>query len=121
VATPVSDTSGNFTVAGVEPGIYNVRVKQAQSISVEAAGVIFPGLGPQVPVTRNFGTLPTGDTNNDDQVDIVDFSLLRAAFSLSGQTCGTANPPVVPCADYDASGVVDIVDFSLLRRMPVVW
>jgi hypothetical protein len=78
---------------------------------VKKASVAFLA-GATVPVA--FGLLPTGDTDNNNQVDIVDFSLLRAVFSTV-VSCATANPPRPNCADYDASGLVDIVDFSLLR------
>jgi DNA-binding beta-propeller fold protein YncE len=119
VATPVADNGGNFTVNGVPSGTFNVQVKQAQSLSVQASGVAFGsiptgGLGPLDTVNRSFGTLPTGDSDNNNLIDIVDFSLLRAVFG-NAATCGTANPPATTCADYDASGFVDIVDFSLLR------
>jgi CSLREA domain-containing protein len=111
VATPLADPSGNFTVSNVPPGTYNVRVKHAESLSRQASGITFPS---GIPVGHNFGLLPTGDSDNNDQIDIVDFSLLRSVFG-STQNCGMSNPSVVPCADYDASGMVDIVDFSLLR------
>jgi hypothetical protein len=109
--TAVPDASGNFTVNNVPPGTYHVRVKPAQSLSRQANGVNFPA---GIPVGHNFGQLPTGDTDNNDLIDIVDFSLLRSVFG-SSITCGVSNPSMVPCADYNGDGQVDIVDFSLLR------
>jgi len=35
-------------------------------------------------VSRSFGTLLTGDGDNNDLVDIADFSLLRSNFGRTG-------------------------------------
>src|SRR4029077_8188641 len=71
-------------------------------------------LSPLVTVPYDFGVLPAGDADNNDLVDIVDFSLLRAVFGAA-TTCGTAASAPIPCADFDANGLVDIVDFSMWR------
>jgi len=111
-AVVLSSNTGSFTVDNIPAGTYDVRVKHAQSLSSQITGVtLTAGASP----THNFGQLATGDADNSDQVDILDFSLLRAAFGQGNQTCGTSNPSQVPCADLDATGLVDIVDFSLLR------
>jgi len=109
VAFPILDNMGNFTVEGVLPGTYTVRVKHAESLSVEVLA-----LDLSAPLTYDFGLLPMGDGDNNDQVDIIDFSVLRAAFGRT-VSCGVGPSATVPCADFDGSGFVDIVDFSLLR------
>jgi hypothetical protein len=110
-ATPTTDAMGVFRVEQVAPGRYDVRVKHALAVSQQANGVsIIAGQASQV----DFGTLLTGNANSDDQIDIVDFSLLRSVFGTP-QSCGTAIPNPLPCADLDGSGQVDILDFSLLR------
>ena len=48
--------------------------------------------------------------NNDNLVDITDFSLLRATF---GKGCG--DPGYDGRADFTGDCLVDITDFSLLR------
>jgi hypothetical protein len=102
---------GSFVLAGAPVGVYQVRVKQAQAISRQSSSVTFTmGLTQSV----SFGQLSTGDVDNNDIVDVVDFSLLRASFAQS-TTCAAQLPPAVPCADLDASTLVDVVDFSLLR------
>jgi hypothetical protein len=111
VATPAADDDGRFTVANAPAGTYHVRVKHAQSLSSQAQAVVI-SMGGSASV--DFGTLRTGDADQNDQVDIVDFSLLRASFSTL-TSCALANPSQATCADFDASGQVDIVDFSLLR------
>lgn len=52
----------------------------------------------------DFGTLLAGDCNDDNLVDIVDFSIFRSYF-------GTSNA----VADLSGDGIVDIVDFSIFR------
>jgi hypothetical protein len=85
---------------------------EAPAIEFSSLGL---GLGPFNTVNHSFGMLPTGASDNNDLVDIVDFSQFRSVFGQINQTCGTGNPVVSPCANYDASGPVDIVDLSLLR------
>jgi hypothetical protein len=111
VRTATTDPQGIFTVDNVPAGPADVRVKQAQTLGRRVNGLSFPA---GIPVGVDFGPLPPGDSDNNNLVDIVDFSLLRAVFGTS-QTCGTAIPTPSPCADFDGSGLVDIVDFSLLR------
>jgi photosystem II stability/assembly factor-like uncharacterized protein len=109
-----TENTGTFTIYGFPDGVYDVRVKQAQSLSKSASQLTWPSSGGAATVARVFGMLSTGDVDNNNAVDIVDFSLMRASFSTS-ISCGVANPAATSCADLDASGFVDIVDFSLLR------
>jgi hypothetical protein len=111
LATAATSPGGSFNVLVPTPATYNVRVKHRLALSQQWNGITFPA---GIPVGLNFGLLLTGDSNGDDQIDIVDFSLLRSAFG-TGQSCGLAVPNPLPCADFDGSGQVDIVDFSLLR------
>jgi hypothetical protein len=106
-----TDTSGNFTLSGIPSGTYHVRIKDPLALS-RLVKNLFVSNG----ATSQFGsqTVPVGDSDNNDQIDIVDFSLLRSVFGTS-PTCGTALPVPGNCADYDGSGQIDIVDFSLLR------
>jgi hypothetical protein len=110
--TVTTDSSGHFTLDNVPTGSADVWVKHAQALARRVNQVSFP---PGLSATVDFGLLPTGDSDNNNLVDIVDFSVLRSLFGLGSQTCGTAVPNPLPCADFDGSGQVDIVDFSLLR------
>jgi hypothetical protein len=96
----------------VPAGTYDVRVKHRLALSRQVNSVHFEA---GIPVGLDFTLLLTGDSDGNNQIDIVDFSLLRAAFGLTNQTCGSAPSSSLPCADFDANGQVDIVDFSLLR------
>src|SRR5262249_39440782 len=59
---------------------------------------------------RGSGAQPAGDLNNDNCVDITDFSTLRSSF---GWTCG--EPAYNANADYDNDCISEVTDFSLLR------
>lgn len=58
----------------------------------------------------NLGTFIQGDLNGDDGVNIIDFSLINAAF---GSTEGEAN--YNPLADLNCDGGVNIIDVSVLN------
>ncbi len=105
--TTPTDTSGNFTVASLTPATYDVNVKFAQALSKRAPNqTLVAGDN----ASHDFGVLAIGDVNNDDSVDIVDFSILRTTFGLCAGQSGYD-----PRADLNADTCVDIVDFSLLR------
>jgi hypothetical protein len=118
MTSTVADSTGAFVVDSIPGGVFDVRVKAAQNLARQVNGVIFPvatANGEAAAVVEvSLGILLAGDTDNNDVVDVVDFSLLRAAFGTT-TVCAGANPLTVPCADFDASGNIDVVDFSLLR------
>ena len=105
VATPTTDENAHFTISGVAPGTYDVEVKNSHTLGLMQPNVtINSGVN-----TLTLGTLLEGDANNDNQVNITDFSILAAAFQTSaGQSSYD------PRADFDNSGQVNITDFSLL-------
>jgi len=105
----ISDQFGVFELNDVPDGPLTVRMKYAQAITVQATDGNLWGMP-----TYDFGLLPLGDVNGDDQVDVVDFSLLRFTFG-NMTSCATPASLSLPCADLDANGQTDIVDFSLLR------
>jgi hypothetical protein len=103
----------------VEPRAYHIQVKHGLALSGKLANLTRPIESANL---YDFGSLQTGDPDGSNQIDIVDFSLLRAAFG-SPTGCGVAVPNPAPCADYDGTGQVDIVGFSFFRsnfgRRPV--
>jgi hypothetical protein len=50
-----------------------------------------------------------GDTNDDNQVTLADFSILAGSFNLSSDMMGYD-----PRADLNGDGAVTLTDFSLL-------
>lgn len=102
-ATPydvTTDQFGQFTINGVPTGIYTITVKNRHTLSNRKLNVNLVA-GPNV---VGMGVLREGDANDDDIVDITDFSILRTVF-------GSADSR----ADFNQDGIVDILDFSLLR------
>jgi hypothetical protein len=57
----------------------------------------------------NVGVLLEGDTNDDNCVTILVFSILASTFGLE-----TGDPDFDPRADFNQDGFVTILDFSLL-------
>ncbi len=97
-----SDAEGKFTLSPSAGGEWRVAAKERRTLSAVRTGT--PG-GAVV----NFGALRAGDANNDDQVTILDFSVLATTFGKAAGTVGYDDR-----ADFNGDGQVTIVDFSLL-------
>jgi len=95
-----TDALGRFTLFGLTPGVYEIQVKNHHTLANALSGTVLAA-GENA---LFLGLLREGDVNDDDIVDITDFSVLRGVFSTTD-----------PRADFNQDGVVDIVDFSLLR------
>jgi len=104
--TQTTDTSGRlwFLPSLPMPSAVNVAVKNSHALGSMALNVPYPwGVD-----CLGMPTLLEGDANNNDQVSITDFSILRTAY---GQTC----PACDARSDFNEDGQVSITDFSLLR------
>ncbi len=96
----MTDQRGNFGLSGLTPGTYNITVKNRHTLRNQKSGVtLVVGVN-----TVNFGTLLEGDANDDNYVNISDFSLLRLGFA----------PRYDERVDFNQDGIVNISDFSLL-------
>ncbi|MBK8027336.1 MAG: S8 family serine peptidase [Chloroflexi bacterium] len=95
------DSSGAFAIGAITPGTYHIWVKHNNTLSssVANANLVLGSNAIAVPQLRG------GDANNDNFVNIQDFSMLAATF-------GTTN--VDAPADFSGDGVVNITDFSIL-------
>jgi hypothetical protein len=93
-----------YTVAGIDPGTYSVRIKGQSSLAVVHTVTITAGT-----TTLTTSLLREGDADNSNVVNIADFSILAAAF---GKALGQAGYDVR--ADFNRDGVVNITDFALL-------
>lgn len=100
----VLDAGGAFLVSGITPGTYRVRVKHPQQLS-NAINLTFPLASPPA----DFGTLHTGDANNDNAITIADFSILAATFGKASADAGYDAR-----ADFNGDNAVTIADFALL-------
>ncbi|MDZ4769658.1 MAG: dockerin type I domain-containing protein [Chloroflexota bacterium] len=95
---------GSVTAPFIPPGTYRARAKGEHTLAI-AVEVVLTGANQ----TIEAGTLREGDANNDNSVNINDFSILAASFGKSSGIDGFD-----PRADFNMDGTVNISDFSLL-------
>jgi tungstate transport system substrate-binding protein len=100
--------SGGYAMAqctGVIPGNYDITSVSEHTLLNVKRNVIILATSNMV----NMETLPEGNANNDDRVNILDFGLLVVSYGRSkGQSGYNA------MADYDRNDNVNIFDFGLL-------
>jgi hypothetical protein len=101
-----TDAYGNFTIEDIAVGTYDIGVKNWTSLSKMAYGKNFTAGN----ITAiDFGLLAEGDTDNDDQVKVADFSrVLNSYGAMPGDAKWNEK------YDFDRSGKVDLADFSLV-------
>jgi putative hemolysin len=102
--TTTTDQSGNFII-NAAPGLYNIRIKGQNTLSTLIRDVSLQN-GQNV---LQVGTLLAGDSNTDDYVTAVDFSILSAAYGACEGTAGYDYR-----ADFNGDRCVSAIDFSLL-------
>ena len=85
--------------------VVNIRVKNFHTLSNMHTGL---ALLNSTPKTYNMGMLLEGDADDNDEVGIVDYSILRTNYGL-------AVPPGDVRADFNVDKMIEILDFSLLR------
>jgi len=97
---PSTDQWGRFMIALPPLQTYEVTVKGSTTLrNIKYNVFLWPGSN-----DVHFGALIAGDCNNDNTVDIVDFSIFRSQFGTSASQ-----------SDFNGDGIVNIFDFSLLR------
>ncbi|MEM7798766.1 MAG: dockerin type I domain-containing protein [Chloroflexota bacterium] len=99
-----TDQNGQFTVNGITPGTYDVAVKPATGLRVVQELTLAAGGN-----SADFGTVPGGDVNGDNEVTLIDFSILSASFNLS-----EGDPGYDLRADLNGDNQVTALDFSIL-------
>ena len=99
------DSAGNFTVAGIPGGTYDIRVKGKHSLSTRRPNVTVSTSS----TPTDFCTVLEGDASDDDRVSGVDFSILATTYSKQ-----SGDPGFDARADFNDDGRCSGVDFSLL-------
>ena len=100
-----TDQNGNFTISDIPLGTFNIAVKNLHTLKrVKTAQTIVTGNN-----TINFGTLLEGDANNNNVVNLFDFSILLGTYNKSSLDPGFDNR-----ADFNNNGTINLFDFSLL-------
>lgn len=105
--TATTDNNGALSLSSITPGTYDLMVKNVHTLSAMVRGVTL-NAGSN---TVSLGLLKEGDANNDNKVDILDFTLWRQAF---GKAVG--DPAYNANTDFNNDGKVDILDFTLWRQ-----
>lgn len=103
--TVTTDQNGIFAISGIQPGLYTVTVKNRHTLRNQKASVLLSTGSNSV----GLGTLLEGDANDDNVVDITDYSIYLASAGKS-----TGDPGFDSRADFNEDGTVDSLDFSLL-------
>ncbi|MBL8130957.1 MAG: carboxypeptidase regulatory-like domain-containing protein [Anaerolineae bacterium] len=103
-ALVTTDPSGGFTVQGLPTGAVTIWVKGSHTLANVVSTVLMAGDNVVI-----LGTLLEGDANDNNVVNITDFSILAQAF---GQSVGDAGYDAR--ADFTNDSRVTILDFSLL-------
>jgi hypothetical protein len=99
-----TDSSGVFRCLGLPTGSFTACVKHFRTLKNCRPVEIDPGEN-----EIDFGTLLEGDANNDNSVELRDFSILQSSFG----TCA-GNLRYDQRADFTNDGCVNALDFSLL-------
>ncbi|MDW8290218.1 MAG: dockerin type I domain-containing protein [Armatimonadota bacterium] len=102
-----TDANGNYALSNVEPGTYDVAFKASHWLRTVVTGVRVRNAD----VTGVNVSLTNGDINGDNEVSLLDFGALVAAY---GTSPGDANWN--PEADLDGDGDVSLLDFGILVR-----
>jgi hypothetical protein len=105
VTTTKSDTTAIAQVTGVPAGNYDVTVVSAHTLVNVKLNVSIASPG----ITLNMGILLEGNANDDNIINMLDFSTLATSFGTSSGVAGYD-----PRADFDRNGQVNMLDFSLL-------
>lgn len=103
--TTTTDVNGQFTVSNIPIGNFNVGVKNIHTLRRVKLNQNLIAGGNNI----DFGTLMEGDANNDNTVDLLDFSVLLATYNKI-----VGDPGYDARADYNGDDAVDLLDFSLL-------
>jgi uncharacterized repeat protein (TIGR01451 family) len=106
-ATVTTSTSAAFSLAGFATGnTYSIRIKPPGALA-ESRDVTVSTASPSV----SFGTLRMGDANNDNVVNINDFSIMASGF---GKASSADDFDVR--VDFNNDGAIDLNDFTLLAN-----
>ncbi|MCS6950701.1 MAG: dockerin type I domain-containing protein [bacterium] len=103
--TLFTDSAGNYVIPEVVPGTYDVAFKASHWLRAVVPNVTVV----DADVTGVDASLTNGDIDGDNEVSLLDFGALVAAF---GSTPGGDNWN--PNADLDGDGDVSLLDFGIL-------
>lgn len=106
--TPVKGQNASYTISGVLPGTYTMRVIKENHVTREYTVTVGTD-----DVTLDVKILPLGDVTGDGKVNVIDINRLKAHVSKSKMI---TDPYLLKCANVAGSGdTVNIVDLNRLK------
>jgi hypothetical protein len=110
----VTQADGTFTFSNLLPGNYSLKASAPGFLAAHLDFTIEQGQSLALPPA----TLHTGDTNDDESIDLADAALIAANFEAQGKD--------VPRADLNGDGVIDVQDLVLIgvsfgTKGPLNW
>ncbi|HSW89020.1 MAG TPA: dockerin type I domain-containing protein [Candidatus Saccharimonadales bacterium] len=126
-------TNGNFTgiiaMSNVPNGQYTVNIKTDGFLSKTATGIytintsFTPTPGVISVITPQAITIPsvsetTGDVNNDNQIDILDYNMIVSCYGSKASTSGCTAPITTSSsgADVNDDGAINGIDYNFFIR-----
>jgi len=113
VTAPVTDAAGHFTFKSYVRGNFRITGKTRKRLS-DSTNVAGNNLGASGILLHAY----PGDSNNDDTVNLVDFSKMSSWYGLTNaspiwSTVDAGNAAPTYC-DWNNDNVINLLDFSLL-------
>ena len=100
-----TDESGNFLMEHIQPGTYDVAVRNWHTLWTRLNDITLASGVNEL----DFGLLKEGDSTQDNTVNSADFSLLSLAYF-----CNRGDPCYINTTDFTEDGTINSADFSLL-------
>lgn len=101
-----TDIHGHFALGELPEGTYDLGLKNLHTLRNRLTNV---SLVSQTIHVLDFGTLKEGDANDNNEVELYDFSILATAYNTS-----PPDPAFDARADFNENDSVELFDFSLL-------
>jgi len=102
--TPTGSSTGEAMINGIAPGTYDIVVKTATHLQTMQTITITAGAN-----ALNVGELLAGDANDDNQITLLDFTILATSFNLNSGNAGYDDR-----ADFNGDDQITLLDFTLL-------
>ncbi|NOZ06487.1 MAG: DNRLRE domain-containing protein [Chloroflexi bacterium] len=103
--TPTTDQSGQFSVGGILPGTYDVRVKNGHTLRNLLSNVTLNAGSNAL----NTGTLKEGDADDSNNINAVDVSVLAGTYNK-----GPGDGGYDARANFNEDNIVNALDVSLM-------
>jgi large repetitive protein len=102
--TPTVSGESAMELTDLTPGDYAVKVKEDRFLQKSINATLAFGMN-----TVSLGEMLGGDANDDNGVELSDFSILAATYELL-----PGEPGFDIRADYNGDGAINLTDFSIL-------